>query len=373
MQVPFVDLARCHEKIRDEVRAAMDPVITESGFVGGPFLAKFEASFASYCGARLGVGTSSGTSALRLALAACGVGPGDEVITTPSTFIATAEAISEVCARPVFVDVDQATGNMDASLLRERITDRTKAIIPVHLYGCPCDMAGVMEAVGPRAISIIEDACQAHGAEYLFAGEWTRTGSKGRVGCFSFYPTKNLGAFGEGGIIVTSDGAVAEKVAIHRDHGQKLKNVHEVVGSNERLDSLQAAILNVKLAHLDEWNAERRTLAAKYGTILAETPVSTCTPGPGFRHVYHLYVIRTRNRDALQEFLKSKGIGTAVHYPTPIHLQPAYRHLGYRQGDFPVAERRAREILSLPMFVGLRDEEVEYVAGAVVEFFRQSR
>jgi len=372
MRVPFVDLARCHDRIRADIRAAMDPVIAQSSFVGGPCLTEFEASFASYCGVRLGVGTSSGTSALRLALVACGVGHGDEVITTPNTFIATAEAISQVGARPVFVDVERETGNIDVGLIRDRITAKTRAVIPVHLYGCPCDIAGVTGAVAEDHIAVIEDACQAHGAEYRVAGRWTRAGSQGRAGCFSFYPTKNLGAFGEGGIVVTDDPGVAHRISMLRDHGQSDKHVHAVEGSNERLDSLQAAVLRVKLEHLDDWNNQRRALAEKYDKLLAGAPVSTCPPGPECRHVYHLYAIRTEKRDALQEFLKSKGVGTAIHYPTPIHLQPAYKHLGYRPGDFPVAESWAREILSLPMFVGLRDEEIEYVAAAVVEFF-QSR
>ena len=370
MRVPFVDLARCHERIRGDVNAAMEPVIAQSGFVGGPSLDKFEKAFASYCGVSLGVGTSSGTSALRLALAACGVAQGDEVITTPNTFIATAEAISQVGARPVFVDVEAVTGNIDVRLLRERMTARTRAVIPVHLYGCPCDMAGVMEAVAGAGVTVIEDACQAHGAEYRVGDRWARAGSLGKAGCFSFYPTKNLGAFGEGGAVVTNDPGVARKVEMLRDHGQSDKHVHAVEGSNERLDSLQAAVLNVKLGHLDEWNRERRALAAKYDRLLAGVPVSACRPGPESRHVYHLYVIKSEKRDALQEFLKTKGVGTAIHYPTPIHLQPAYEHLGHRTGDFPVAERWAREILSLPMFVGLRDEELEYVISTVAEFFR---
>jgi len=370
MRVPFIDLRRTNDPIRSGAEQILDRAISESMFVGGSLLDEFERQFGKYCGAGHAVGTSTGTSALRLALQACGVGQGDEVITVPNTFIATAEAISQAGARPVFVDVEPRTGNIDVSLLRQRITARTKAVIPVHLCGCPCDMAGVMDAAAGKGIGVVEDACQAHGAEYRVGGVWARAGSQGKAGCFSFYPTKNLGAFGEGGTVVTSDAAVAERVRMLRDHGQSDKHVHAVEGSNERLDSIQAAILNVKLAHLDEWNRERRGLAGKYDTLLAGTPVATCPPGPESRHVYHLYVIKTGKRDALQEFLKSRGVGTAIHYPTPIHLQPAYEHLGYRAGDFPVAERWAREILSLPMFVGLRDEEVEYVASAVAEFFR---
>jgi dTDP-4-amino-4,6-dideoxygalactose transaminase len=250
------------------------------------------------------------------------------------------------------------------------MTARTRAVIPVHLYGCPCDISGVLGAVEGTGVTIVEDACQAHGAEYSVGDGWARAGSRGKAGCFSFYPTKNLGAFGEGGVVVTNDPDLARKVSMLRDHGQSAKHVHAVEGSNERLDSLQAAVLSVKLRHLDAWNAERRALAAKYDGLLAGLPISTCPPGPESRHVYHLYVIKSEKRDALQEFLTSKGVATAVHYPTPIHLQPAYRHLGYRRGDFPVAERWSGEILSLPMFVGLRDEEVEYVASAVAEFFR---
>jgi len=370
MRVPFVDLARCHQGIRAELQAAMEAVIATSGFVGGPVLDQFEKAFASYCETSLCAGTSSGTSALRLSLQACGVGKGDEVVTTPTTFIATAEAISHLGARPVFVDVEAGTGNIDVGLLRARVTEKTRAVVPVHLYGCPCDIDGVMSAVAGTGVAVVEDACQAHGAEYLVRGRWARAGSQGKAGCFSFYPTKNLGAFGEGGAVVTNDPEVARKVTMLRDHGQADKHVHVFEGSNERLDSIQAAVLNVKLERLEDWNRERRALAEKYDRLVAGTPVATCPPGAGSRHVYHLYVIRTEKRDALQEFLRSKGVGTAVHYPTPIHLQPAYKHLGYRRGDFPVAERWAGEILSLPMFVGLTDEEIEYVASAVAEFFR---
>ncbi len=370
MRVPFIDLRRTNDAVRSGAEQILDRAISESMFVGGSLLDEFESQFAQYCGVGHAVGTSSGTSALRLALQACGVGQGDEVITTPNTFIATAEAISQAGATPVFVEVEGKTGNIDVRLLKKRITPKTKAVIPVHLYGCPCDMAGVMEAVAGKGIAVVEDACQAHGAEYRVGSGWARAGSLGKAGCFSFYPTKNLGAFGEGGMVVTRDAGVAERVRMLRDHGQSEKHVHAVEGSNERLDSIQAAFLNVKLAHLDDWNAERRALAAEYDRLLAGLPVSTCPPGPESRHVYHLYVIKTEKRDALQEFLKSKGVGTAIHYPTPIHFQPAYAHLGYRRGDFPVAERWAGEILSLPMFVGLTDEEVGYVASCVAEFFR---
>ena len=370
MHVPFVDLKRTNDSLRDSIKEVLDAAISGSAFVGGRFLSDFEQRFALYCKTRFAVGTSSGTSALRLALQACGVRAGDEIVTVPNTFIATVEAISQAGARSVFVDIDGRTGNMDMSLVKDAISDRTRAILPVHLYGNPCDMPALLGITLGSKIAIIEDACQAHGAEYLMDGEWVKTGSRGTAGCFSFYPTKNLGAFGEGGMFVSDSPEIAERVKILRDHGQREKNVHEIEGSNERLHSIQAAVLNVKLDFLDRWNEERRTLAQKYNELLAGLPISLPEPGRDVRHVYHLYVIRTEKRDALKSFLSSKGVDTAVHYPRPVHLQPAYSHLGYKEGDFPQSERWAKKILSLPIFVGLREEEIEYVADAIKAFFQ---
>ena len=368
MHVPFVELGRSAERLDGAIRQAINSVIAESAFVGGRFLSDFEQSFASYCGTKYAVGMSSGTSALRLALLACGVRAGDEVITVPNTFIATVEAISLAGAKPVFVDIEPQTGNIDMSLLRSAITNKTKAVIPVHLYGNPYDMAALREIAAQANVTIIEDACQAHGAEYLVDGKWARAGSKGLAGCFSFYPTKNLGAFGEGGMVVTDSEGVAEKLRMLRDHGQKEKHVHEIEGGNERLHSIQAAVLNVKLEILDEWNEERQELAQSYTRLLSGLPIVIPELARQARHVYHLYVIRSEKRDALKSFLSSKGVDTAIHYPTPVHLQPAYSYLGHKRGDFPLAEKWADSILSLPMFVGLRLDEIEYVAEAIRTF-----
>jgi dTDP-4-amino-4,6-dideoxygalactose transaminase len=369
VQVPFIDLSRSHEAIAQRIMRDVAAIIGESRFVGGRFLEDFEKRFAEYCETRFAVGVGSGTSALRLALSACGVGPGDEVITVPNTFIATVEAISQVGARPVFVDAEPLTGNMDVALVERAISAKTRAVVPVHLYGCPCDVDALKKVTSAHGMAIIEDACQAHGAGSLVNGKWTKAGSQGAAGCFSFYPTKNLGAFGEGGMVVTDSEEVVETLQMLRDHGQREKNVHEVEGSNERLDSIQAAVLNVKLDSLDEWNEERRALAQEYSQLLSDLPLEVPRPPENVRHVYHLYVIRSERRDALKAFLSQKNIGTAIHYPRPVHLQPAYKHLGHSEGGFPEAEKWAAEALSLPMFPGLRQEEVEYVAGAIREFF----
>jgi dTDP-4-amino-4,6-dideoxygalactose transaminase len=370
MQVPFIDLSRSSAGTESPVREAIEAVVAESAFVGGRFLEEFEKRFAGFCGTRFGLGTSSGTSALRLALSACGVRAGDEVITAPNTFIATVEAISQVGAKPVFVDSEPFTGNMDVSLVEQAITEKTKAIIPVHLCGCPCRIDELTSVTLGRQIAVIEDACQAHGAESLVNGQWMRAGSQGIAGCFSFYPTKNLGAFGEGGMVVTDSAEVAESIGMLRDHGQREKHVHEIEGSNERLASIQAAVLNVKLDSLTEWNEERRSLASKYDRLLGGLPIGTPKASEDVRHVYHLYAVRSEKRDVLKTFLEEKNVGTAIHYPRPVHVQPAYRHLGYKENDFPEAEKWAREVLSLPLFPGLRSEEIEYVADMIKMFYQ---
>ena len=306
---------------------------------------------------------SNGTDALELALRALGVGPGDEVLTQPNSFIATAEAISATGATPTFADVDRAHGHAGPATVAKRITPRTKAIIPVHLYGRPADMAGLRRS--PGSIPIIEDACQAHGARY----QGRRAGSLGELACFSFYFSKNLGAYGEGGAVTTSDPALAERVRMVRDHGSKVRYEHDVVGRNARMDELQAAILNVKLRYLDEWNAQRRANAAKLSAALAGTSLVLPTPGGDeVEEVFHLYVVQHPERDRLRAFLGERGVQTGIHYPRPIHLQKAYADLGHQSGAFPVAERLSATVLSLPMYAELTDEQIERIASCVREF-----
>jgi len=327
----------------------------------GPAIKEFESKFAEFCGIKHAIGVSSGTSALHLALWALDIGPGDEVITIPHTFIATAEAISMRGARVVFVDIDPATFTMDVSKLEAAITPRTKAVLPVHLHGHPTDMAPLMEIARKHGLAVIEDCAQAHGAS--FAGR--PVGTIGDVGCFSFFPAKNLGAMGDAGAVTTNDDAIARKVAFLRNHGREGKYEHEMIGYNERMDNLQAAILNVKLPHLAEWNEARRACAAHYYRELADAGVVLPEVKPGCVHAYHLFVIRHPDRAGLQQFLKEKGIATGIHYPIPLHMQPAYACLGYREGDFPETERAAREILSLPMYPEMTPEMVGEVAAAV--------
>lgn len=359
--IPFVDLWRQHEPIEFELTEAITRVIRSSGFTLGEELEDFEREFAAYCGVAFGVGVSSGTDALRLALAASGVGDGDEVVTVPNTFIATAEAISLCGARPVFADIDEATLTMDPAALEAAITQRTKAVIPVHLYGRPAAMDEIMEIAGRYDLKVVEDACQAHGAMY----RGRCTGSLGDAAAFSFYPGKNLGAFGDGGIVVTGDEEIAERIRLLRHHGQAAKNVHVEEGLCARLDALQAAVLAVKLRSLDAWNDARRVAAGLYDESLAGLAVLTPQVDTASRHVYHLYVLRCGARDALRADLTGAGIATGIHYPTPLHLQPAYRRLGYEVGSFPVAERAAAEIVSLPMFPGLRELEIERIADEI--------
>jgi dTDP-4-amino-4,6-dideoxygalactose transaminase len=327
----------------------------------------FESDFAAYCGSKFAVGVGSGTDALHLALVACGVGPGDEVITVSHTFIATVEAIALTGARPVLVDIDPDTYNMDPAQVEKMINKRTKAIIPVHLYGHPADMAPILELARVNKLKVIEDACQAHGAEY----DGHRTGSIGDAGCFSFYFTKNLGAYGESGMITTSDPDIAKRCRMLRDHGQDAKYVHAVFGVNSRLDEIQAAVLRVKLPHLDEWIEKRRSLASVYDATL---PPSMVKPKemPWAKHVYHLYVVRTPNRDELRAWLETKGVSTGMHYPIPIHLQEAWRQYGGGRYSLPVTERITKEIISLPMYPELTAEEVRYISDCVQEF-AQSR
>ncbi len=362
MRVPFLDLNAHHRAIQDEILAAIREVIESGAFASGPFVAKFEEDFAAYCHTRFAAGVGSGTDALWLALVACGIGAGDEVITVPNSFLATAEAISFSGAAPVFVDVTPRTYTMDPELLEAAITPRTKAIIPVHLFGQMADMDRIMEIARRRKLVVIEDACQAHGAEY----KARRAGSIGHAGCFSFYPGKNLGAMGEAGAVVTNDPAIQEKIQLLRDHGQRAKYHHSHIGWNARMDGIQGAVLRVKLKALDGNNAARRSHARLYENHLGNRgDLITPKEAEYGTHVYHVYAVRVKGRDQLQRALTDRGIASGIHYPIPIHLQEAYGHLKLGRGSFPVAERCAEEFLSLPMFPELTPEQIETVVREV--------
>ncbi len=363
MKIPFVDLKSLHVGIREELSEVFERVMDNSSFVLGPEVQRFEEEFAAYVGTKYCVALNTGTAALHLALAALGIGPGDEVITVPHTFIATAEAISAVGARPVFVDIDPISFNMDPELLEAAITPRTRAIIPVDLYGQMADMDRILAIADHHRIPVIEDACQAHGAEY----KGRKAGSFGIAGCFSFYPGKNLGACGEGGAVTTDDAELARVIRLWRDHGSSKRYEHVFPGLNMRMEGIQGGILSVKLKHLDRWNDQRREAAAAYGSVLAGTDVETPMEMSYGRHVYHLYVVQTDNRDLLRKHLADVDIETGLHYPTPLHLQEAYRFLGYKEGDFPVTERVKSRILSLPMYPGIKPDAIERVADELRE------
>lgn len=362
--VPFVDLKAQHASIEEEVNNAALNVIRNTNFILGREVSLFEEEFAAFCDARHAVGVDSGTSALELALRAYGIGPGDEVITTANTFIATVLAISCTGASPVLVDVDPQTCNMDVSLMERAITGRTKAVIPVHLYGQPADMDSILEIAKKHNLVVIEDACQAHGAKY----KGRRAGSLGHAAAFSFYPAKNLGACGDGGAVTTNDEKVMQSLKMLRDYGQPKKYHHQVIGYNRRLDTIQAAILSVKLRRLDAWNEARRRHARLYGELLKGTPVMLPVEAPYAEPVYHLYVIRLEDRDGLINHLRERGISTGIHYPIPVHLQQAYAHLGYKKGSFPVTEHHASRIVSLPMYAELTLDSIEHVVGSIREF-----
>jgi len=362
--VPFGDLRLQYGALKVEIDAAVQQVLSNGWFILGKNVSAFEQEFAAFCGAAFGIGVGNGTDALQLALKACGIGPGDEVITVPNSATFTALAITATGATPTFADVDGASFNMDASCLEQAITPRTKALMPVHLYGQPADMDPILAVARAHNLRIIEDAAQAHGAAY--AGR--KVGSLGDAGCFSFYPSKNLGAFGDGGMVVTNDPELADRVRMLRNGGQKTRYDHRLLGVNSRLDEMQAAILRVKLGYLDKWNRQRRHIAALYTAMLGDCTVQPPVEATRSDHVYHLYVIRSSHREALKEHLARSGIETMVHYPTPIHLQAAYRGLGLGPGAFPVAERCASEVLSLPIFPELTDTKVRQVAAAIAEF-----
>jgi dTDP-4-amino-4,6-dideoxygalactose transaminase len=371
MNVPFVDLHAQYQEIGAETRNAVLAIMERGDFILGRDVGLFEEEFATYCGVKHAVGLDSGTSALELALRACDVGTGDEVITAANTFIATTFAISYTGARPVLIDIDPRTYNMDPACLEAAITPRTKAIIPVHLYGQPADMDPIMAIARRHGLVVIEDACQAHGARY----KGRRTGALGHAAAFSFYPSKNLGAYGDGGALVTDDERLARRVRMLREYGQQAKYQHVMLGFNRRLDTLQAAVLRVKLRQLDAWNAARRGHAQRYREHLAGTPLALPEEASQVEHVYHLFVVRlldagvgVQRRDELRSHLQHQGIATGIHYPIPIHLQEAYNDLGYGPGSFPITELYAMQALSLPMYAELTPAAVETVVRFIREF-----
>jgi dTDP-4-amino-4,6-dideoxygalactose transaminase len=365
-QIPLVDLKAQYQSIRPVVDAAIRRVIERSTFILGPETAQFEQAFAQYVGAKRAVGLASGTAALQLALLACGIGQGDEVITTALTFVATAETVSHTGAKPVFVDIDPRTYNLDPNRVEAALTPRTRAIVPVHLYGQPAEMDSLLDIARRHNLWLIEDAAQAHGAAY----QGRRCGSIGHLACFSFYPAKNLGAYGDAGAVTGNDEDLLAKVSKLRDHGRTSKYQHDELGYGERLDALQAAVLGVKLSYLDEWNEARRGHAKLYTRLLEDSEVVTPVEAPDAHHVYHLFVVRTPRRDALIAHLQAHGIEVGVHYPVPLHRQPVYLKRGYADVVLPEAERAATEVLSLPMYPELTREQVGEVVERVKEFFQ---
>ena len=360
MRVPFVDLQAQHALVRDEMECAFRAIVDRGDFILGGAVERFESEYAAYIGTRHAIGVGSGLAAIELALRAYGITAGDEVITPANTFIATVLAILSVGATPVFVDMDPATYAIDPRGISAAVTSRTRAIVPVHLYGQPIDLDQVMAVAARHNLLVVEDAAQAHGARY----KGRRAGSFGHAAAFSFYPSKNLGAVGDAGLITTNDDAAASKIRLLRNYGQRVKYYHSVAGTNSRLDTIQAAMLAIKLPHLDEWNAARRRHAAAYASLLAGL-VGTPTASPDVEHIYHLYVIETDRRDEVQKRLQARQIGSGIHYPVPAHLQEACVPLGYNAGAFPATEKAAGRILSLPMYAELTAQQIEYVAEAV--------
>jgi len=366
MNIPLVNLQRQYQRHKGEIDAAIRRVLDSSNYILGDEVAGFEQNFAKFCEAKHCIGVASGTDALFLSLKALGIRAGDEVITVPNSFFATALSISMTGARPVFVDVDEKTYTMDPDKIEEKITPRTKALIPVHLYGQPADMDAIKKVARRHNLKIVEDACQAHGARY----KGVRVGTLGDIAAFSFFPGKNLGAYGDGGGVVTNNARLAERVRIYRTFGGRDKYHFQTRGSNSRLDALQAAILRVKLRHLNTWSEARRKNAARYDAALDGLPVGTPVVAKGNQSVFHLYVIITNRRGGLARYLNRRGIATGMHYPIPIHLQPAYRELGHRKGDFPITETSADCALSLPLCPELKREEIAYVVKNIREFFK---
>ena len=419
MNIPFLELKTPHRELEEELVEVFRDCLRNASFIGGSRVQSFEEDFAMFCETKYCVGVNSGTDALRFALIAAGIGPGDDVITVPNTFIATTEAISQTGAKPVFVDIDERTYNMDPNKLEDylkkrfkeqgarkkgkdpkdlnsesfnlsplssNLSPKPKAVIPVHLYGQPADMESILEIARKYELIVIEDACQAHGAVYHSKkeGKWKKAGSMGLAGAFSFYPGKNLGACGEGGAVTTDNEEIARKVSMLRDHGQARKYYHDFEGYNGRLDTIQAGILRAKLRHLPEWNEKRRKNASLYSKLFTQhlntlhpTPYTLNTVIPPFvpdwaKPVYHLYIVRVPQREKLQAYLNEKGIGTGLHYPIPLHLQNAYSGNGFKKGDFPVTEKVSREILSLPMFPELNQEQIEYVVEKISEYYKKA-
>jgi dTDP-4-amino-4,6-dideoxygalactose transaminase len=373
--IPFVNLSKQYFSLKKDIDNAISRVLNRGWFILGKELTSFEEEFAHYCNMKYGVGVGSGTEALHLALLACGIRPGDEVITVPNTAVPTVSAIDFANARPAFVDIDPKTYTMDSDKLEEylkrilrknklRSTEKPRVIIPVHLFGHPADMDPIVEVARKYDLKVVEDACQAHGTEY----KGKKVGSIGDMGCFSFYPTKNLGAYGDSGMIVTDDEKTAEKLRMLRNYGEGRKYYTVIRGFNSRLDEIQAAILKVKLDHLDSWNKTRRNHASLYNNLLRNSSVITPVEEKYAKHVFHLYVIRTKEQKKLQECLKRKEIATSIHYPIPIHLHPAYRDLGYKRGDLPVSEKYATEILSLPMYPELEENQIQYICQTIQNF-----
>lgn len=370
MNIPFLDLKPQYRQIEAELKPILEDIMANGAFIGGPQVSAFEEEFAAFCGVKHCVGLNSGTDALRFALMAAGVGPGDEVLTVPNTFIATTEAVSQAGAKPVFIDIDASTCCIDVGQIEHRITPRTRAIVPVHLYGQPADMDPILEIACKHQLMVVEDACQAHGA--LYKGR--PAGSMGIAGCFSFYPGKNLGAFGDAGAVVTNDANMAHTIRQLREHGQSRKYYHDMEGYTGRLDAIQAAVLRLKLMRLPAWNRARRDNAALYMKLLVDVPGLTVVRQAEFaQSVYHLFVILAHDRDGLQKYLGEKGVGTGLHYPLPLHLQKAYAHMGYQKGDFPASEKTAERLLSLPMYAELTVDQIERVAACIKEYVTGSR
>jgi dTDP-4-amino-4,6-dideoxygalactose transaminase len=366
--VPYLDLPAQMRPLRKEVDAAIARTLDNCSFCLGPDVAQFERDFARYCGAEHCIGFNSGTSALHVGLLLLGVGPGNDVITTPSTFVATSWAISYAGAKPVYVDVDEATFNLDPKLVERAITPRTKAIMPVHLYGHPFDVEPLLEICRKHNLALLEDAAQAHGAKY----KGKPIGTFGAVSGFSFYPGKNLGAYGEGGALVTNNPAFAARARALREHGSTQRYYHDEIGYNYRMEGIQGAVLGIKLKHLDTWTRERQRVAGRYTELLADTPLQLPLQADYAESVWHLYVVRHPRRDDLKKYLDANLIGCALHYPLPLHLQKAYAHLGHKVGDFPVAEKVARECLSLPIYPELTEGQIQRVAQVIKMFFKKN-
>jgi dTDP-4-amino-4,6-dideoxygalactose transaminase len=363
--IPYLDLQAQIRPLRAELDAVIARTIDHCSFCLGPDVAQFEKDFAKFCGAEYCVGFNSGTSAEHVAMLLLGVGPGDEVITTPFTFVATSWAISYAGAKPVYVDIDDRTFNLDPKLLERAITTRTKAVLPVHLYGQPFDVDPILEICGKHKLPLVEDACQSHGAKY----KGKVVGTFGDISCFSFYPGKNLGAFGEGGALVTNNAEFAKRARSLREHGSTVRYYHDEVGFNYRMEGIQGAVLGVKLKHLQTWTHERQRVARRYAELLTDTPLQLPSDTALTESVWHLYVVRHPQRDALKKHLEANQVGCALHYPVPLHLQKCYANLGHKAGDFPIAEKAARECLSLPIFPELTDKQIQRVAQVVKEFF----